>query len=400
VTGRRRVVITGLGPVTPIGIGREPFWTAALSGTDASGEVRGFDTSLYKVHRACEIREFDPPEVEGKPGRASTLAVAAADLALRDAGLEPPLERAGVVIGTTGGEIQILERLNRIRHETGEDGVDSREFSKHPCHVISANVARHFGLGGPNLVVPTACAAGNYAVAIGRDWIESGRSDIVLAGGSDPFSKVAFTGFARLSAIAPDRCRPFDRNRHGLLVGEGAAILILESLDSAHIRGAKIYAEIRGSGFSCDAYHLTIPHPEGTGVRLAMARALEDARIGPEQVDYVSAHGTGTPANDRTEAGALRSLFGDRIGSTPVSSIKSMIGHTMGAAGAIEAIACVLAIDTGFVPPTINYETPDPECDLDVVPNAARETRVHVALNNAYAFGGNNSCIVIAGLHE
>jgi 3-oxoacyl-[acyl-carrier-protein] synthase II len=390
------VVVTGVGPVTPIGIGRESFWAAALSGTDASDEIRAFDTSLYKVHRACEVRDFDPPEVEGKPGRASTLAVAAADLALRDAGLAPPLERAGVVIGTTGGEIQVLERLNRIRNETSQDGANSGEFSKHPCHVISANVARHFGLSGPNIVVPTACAAGNYAVAIGRDWIESGRSDIVLAGGSDPLSKIAFTGFGRLGAIAPDRCRPFDRNRRGLLVSEGAAILVLESLDSARARAAKIYAEIRGSGFSCDAYHLTIPHPEGTGVRLAMARALEDARIEPEQVDYVSAHGTGTPANDRIEAGALHSLFRDRIRSIPVSSIKSMIGHTMGAASAIETIACVLAIDTGFVPPTINYETPDPECDLDVVPNAARETPVHVALNNAYAFGGNNSCLVIA----
>jgi len=394
----RRVVVTGLGLVTPIGTGREAFWSAALAGTDGSAETRKFDTSMYKVHRSCEVKDLVAPKLEGDPGPAAVLAAAAAELALLDAGLDPPPEAAGVVIGTTGGEIPILERINRVRHQSGEDSVEPSEFLKYPCHTITMHVARHFGLGGPNLVVPTACAAGNYAISIAKDWIESGRLEVALAGGSDPLSIVAFTGFGRMFAISPDRCRPFDKNRKGILPGEGAAILVLESLESARRRGATIYAEVIGYGFSCDAYHPTMPHPDGEGARLAMRRALEDARLGPADVDYVSAHGTGTQANDRIEASAIRAVLGEAAARVPVSSIKSMIGHTMGAASAIEAVACALAIHTGYIPPTINYETPDPECPLDVVPNVARSARVDVALNNAYAFGGNNSCVVFSRL--
>jgi len=394
----RRVVVTGLGLVTSVGIGRDAFWTAILAGTDGSDEVRTFDTSRYKVHRACEVKDLIPPKLESDPGPASVLAAAAAELALRDAGLDPPLGDAGLAIGTTGGEIPILERINRRRHEAGRDSVDPAEFLRYPCHLIAANVARHFGITGPNRVVPTACAAGNYAISMAKDWIESGRADIVLAGGSDPLSTVAFTGFSRMFAISPDRCRPFDKNRKGILPGEGAAILVLESLESARRRGATIYAEVIGYGFSCDAYHPTMPHPDGAGVRLAMERALRDAKLAPSDVDYVSAHGTGTQANDRIEASAIRAVLGAETSRVPVSSIKSMIGHAMGAASAIEAVACALAIHTGFVPPTINYETPDPECPLDVVPNQARSVRVDVALNNAYAFGGNNSCVVFSRL--
>jgi 3-oxoacyl-[acyl-carrier-protein] synthase II len=298
------------------------------------------------------------------------------------------------VIGTTGGEIPVLERINRLRFHQGEDAVDRDEFLKYPVHVISTTVARHFGFTGPNLVVPTACAAGNYAIAIARDWIQDGRADMILAGGVDPLSTVTFTGFGRMLAIAPDRCRPFDKNRKGIIPGEGAAMLVLESFESAKKRGAKIYAEVAGCGFSCDAYHPTMPHPDGVGARLAMERALQDAGLDHAAVDYISAHGTGTPANDKIEASAIGEVLRERAQKVPVSSIKSMIGHTMGAASAIEAITCTLAIDTGIIPPTINYETPDPECNLDVVPNHARTAGVSVALNNAYAFGGNNSCVV------
>ena len=403
----QRVVVTGLGPVAPAGTGRDSFWEGLLSGKDYSGEVEKFDTSMYKVHRACEVKGFVPPKVEGDPGPASLLAVAATELALEDAGLEPPrddprspLANAGVVFGTTGGEIPVLERLNRQRFGPEPEEVDPTDFPKYPCHVISANVARHFGFAGPNQVVPTACAAGNYAMSIACEWIRSGRTERVLAGGADPLSVVSFTGFGRLFAISPDHCRPFDQNRKGILPGEGAGVLVLESLAAAKKRGARIYAEILGYGLSCDAYHATMPHPEGVGVSLAVKRALADADIDPGVVNYISAHGTGTQANDKIESKAIRSLMDGAADRVAVSSVKSMIGHTMGAASALEAIVCSMAIESGYVPPTINYETPDPDCDLDYVPNDCRDIGVQVALNNAYAFGGNNSCVVFSKLRE
>jgi 3-oxoacyl-[acyl-carrier-protein] synthase II len=392
----RRTVVTGLGPVTPIGTGREAFWKSATAGLDGSDEVRRFDTSMYKVHRACEVKDLVAPEIAGDPGPAAILATAATRLALEDAGLDAAPEGAGIVIGTTGGEIPVLEEAHRIRHASGDDRAARGSFPRYPCHMISTTVARHFGLRGPNCVVPTACAAGNYAISIARDWIESGRVDLAFAGGADPLSIVSFTGFGRMFALSPDRCRPFDKNRKGILPGEGAGILVLESLESARERGARIYAEVVGYGLSCDAHHPTMPHPEGIGVQMAMQRALRDAALEPVDVDYLCAHGTGTQANDKIEASAIQAFFSEHASELPVSSLKSMIGHTMGAASAIEAIACVLAIDTGIVPPTINYETPDPACPLDVVPNTARKMRVDVALNNAYAFGGNNSSVVFS----
>ncbi len=394
------MVITGLGPISSVGVGREGFWEALLEGRDGSSEVSSFETSAFTVHRACELddvrllgREARPAGVDD-PGRASLLAIEATRLALEDAGFETPPESAGVIVGTTGGEIQVLEHMNAARAESREESIAAREFVKHPCHVISGSVANAFGMWGANLVVPTACAAGNYAVSIARGWVRAGPADVVLAGGCDPLSRVAFTGFARLGAIAPDYCRPFDRERRGLLIGEGAGMVVVESLRSARRRGARIYAEVAGEGFTCDAHHMTMPQPEGRGIRLAMKRALQDARLTPDAIDYVSAHGTGTKANDKIESAAIRGLFGERE-PAPVSSIKSMIGHTMGAASALETIACCLAIETGSIPPTIHHETPDPECEVDVVPNEARRHHVDVALNNAFAFGGNNSCLVL-----
>lgn len=399
----QRIVVTGLGPVSPVGSGKQAFWDAIRGGADGSNEVQKFDTSMYKVHRACEVKNFQPRRLPGDPGPASQLAVAATELALADAGLgapsddpRSPLRRAGVVIGTTGGEIPVLEKLNRQRFGPNKEAVDPADFPKYPCHVIAANVARHFGFAGPNQVVPTACAAGNYALSIGFEWLRRGRAPFVLAGGADPLSVVSFTGFGRMFAIAADRCRPFDKSRKGILPGEGAGMLVLETMESARRRGAKVYAEVRGYGLSCDAYHPTMPHPEGAGVQLAMRRAMEQAQLSPERIDYISAHGTGTQANDKIESGAIKAVLGEAAYRTPVSSIKSMIGHTMGAASALEAIVCSLAVDTGWIPPTMNYQNPDPECDLDYVPNQAREKRVRVALNNAYAFGGNNSCVVFA----
>lgn len=241
-------------------------------------------------------------------------------------------------------------------------------------------------------MIPTACSAGNYAISYAADLLRSGKADVMVAGGADPFSRIAFTGFSRLFALAPEKCQPFDKNRQGTLVGEGAGVLILEPLESARARNATIYAEVLGYGLSCDGHHMTIPETEG--IRRVMRRALEDSDIKPEDVDYISAHGTGTPANDRAECAAIHDVFGSYADTLPVSSIKSMLGHTMGAASALEAIACVLAVFHDQVPPTINFETPDPECDVDCVPNSSRYHQTRIALNNSFAFGGNNASIV------
>jgi len=245
-------------------------------------------------------------------------------------------------------------------------------------------------------MIPTACAAGNYAAANAMECLRAGTADLMLAGGSDSFSRITYTGFARLGAIATEKCQPFDLNRKGMVPGEGAAVLVLEPADIAERRGARIYAELVGYGLSCDAYHMTASHPEGAGAARAMNGALKDAGLRPEDVDYVSAHGTGTPTNDRLETASFKKVFGDVAHRVPISSAKSMLGHTMGAASAIEAAICSLAIARGWIPPTVNYETPDPDCDLDYVPNQARECRVDVAMNNAYAFGGNNASLILS----
>ncbi len=399
----KRIVITGMGVISPIGNDKDAFWDALISGTSGVSDVTSFDTSPFKVHRGCFVKDFNYDNYKNNGssreiGKGSQFAVAAAKLAIEDSNIglkniDP--ERAGVSIGTTAGEIQILEKVNYVRHEKGEDSVDPSLFPMHPCVNMPSNISIEFGFKGPSTIIPTACAAGNYAIGYACDLIKLGRADIMLAGGSDPFSKVAFVGFSRLNAIAPDICQPFDKNRKGLLVGEGAGMLVLESLEGALARNANIYAEILGYGLSCDGYHITIPHPEGNGVTSAMKKALKDAKIRPEDVQYMSAHGTGTVANDKAETISIKKIFGEHAKNLAISSIKSMLGHTMGAASAIEAIACALAIKEGVVPPTINYETKDPECDLDFVPNVKREMQVDIAMNNAYAFGGNNSSLIL-----
>jgi 3-oxoacyl-[acyl-carrier-protein] synthase II len=324
------------------------------------------------------------------------LAIAAARQALEDAGLdegsvEP--ERAGIAMGTTSGEPREVERFDD-RFLAGElDQVGPEFISLYPCHMIAAHVARELGFAGANIMIPTACAAGNYAIAHAVDVLRAGRADLMLAGGADAFSRITYTGFARLGAIAPERCQPFDRNRKGMIPGEGAAVLVLEPLERARRRGARVYAELAGYGLTCDAHHMTAAHPEGDGAARAMKRALADSGANPEEVSYISAHGTGTPTNDRLEAMAVKRVFGEAARRTPMSSIKSMIGHTMGAASAIEAAVCALAVAEDRIPPTMNLE--DPEDDLDFVPNTARDHRVAMAMNNAYAFGGNNASVIL-----
>ncbi|HEX2253251.1 MAG TPA: beta-ketoacyl-[acyl-carrier-protein] synthase family protein [Thermoanaerobaculia bacterium] len=400
------IAVTGIGAVTPVGSGSLVVWEALLAGRSGISEVESFDTSAYSVHRGAEVKGFRPEEHLRRldpsgVGRASQLAAAAARLALADAGLDPAeLEagRGGVAMGTTSGEPLEVERLDDAlvaaaggrAETTPADGF----IARYPCHTIAASVAEEVGFAGPNLMIPTACAAGSYAVAHATDVLRAGRADVMLAGGADSFSRITYTGFARLGAISPDLCRPFDRNRKGMIPGEGAAVLVLEPLDAARRRGARVYAEVAGYGLSCDAHHMTGAHPEGQGAARAMERALAEAGLAPEEVSYVSAHGTGTPTNDRLETIAFRRVFGDAARRVPVSSVKSMIGHTMGAASAIEAAVCSLAVHHGAVPPTMNFEEPDPDCDVDCVPNEARQMPVAAAMNNAYAFGGNNASVI------
>jgi 3-oxoacyl-[acyl-carrier-protein] synthase II len=399
----RRIVITGIGVVTPIGIGREVFWNNLLAGQSGIAPVKSFDTSAYNVHRGAEVKEFDAEEYilnldAAHLGRASQFAIAAARLALADAGVEIgslDRKRAGVSMGTTSGEPREVERFDDFYVGKNLDQIGPEFIQQYPCHVIAAHVASELQFAGVNTMIPTACAAGNYAIAHALDVMRAGRADLMLAGGSDAFSRITFTGFARLGAVAPEICQPFDRFRKGMIPGEGAGVLVLEPLDRARRRGARIYAEVAGYGLSCDAHHMTAAHPEGAGAERAMRHALVDSRTNPEDVDYISAHGTGTATNDRLETVAVKRLFKDEAYRIPISSIKSMIGHTMGAASAIEAAVCALAVFNERIPPTINLNDPDPECDLDYVPKFARKLRINVAMNNAYAFGGNNAALIL-----
>jgi 3-oxoacyl-[acyl-carrier-protein] synthase II len=400
-----RVVVTGLGVVSPIGTGADAFWNAACKGVNGIAPITAFDTAGFRTRVGGEVKGFSPDaylslDQISSMGRSSQLAASAAKMALAQAGIDVTQQdpyRVGVSLGTTMGEPQILEQgIEMIyRARNSASGLPADLPAKYPCGVISANVARSIGACGPVIMIPTACAAGNYAIGYAFDLISTGMADVVVAGGSDPISKIAFTGFNRLLATAKELCRPFDKNRDGMCVGEGAGTLALESLTHAKNRGATILAEVLGYGLGCDAFKMTIPDPSGSGGILALERALSNAHLSPNQVDYISAHGTGTEENDKTETLIIKAVFGEKARSIPVSSIKSMIGHTMGAASAIEAVACVLMINRGVILPTINYTESDPECDLDYVPNSARNAAISVAVSNAYAFGGNNSTLVL-----
>lgn len=402
----RRVVITGLGVISSIGIGKDAFWEALIAGKSRISEITSFDTSKYDHHYGGEVKNFSPEDfIDEKKvksiGRASQFAIAATKLALQDAGLDlldiDPT-RIGISIGTTMGESQIIEEIDKIWVENGEDDIMPSLIPQYPGNVISPNVALEFGFKGPNLVIPTACAAGNYAIGYACDLLRFGRADIMIAGGSDSFSRIAFTGFNRLFAMAPEKCQPFDKNRKGMMLGEGAGMVTLELLEDALKRGALIYAEILGYGINCDAHHMTIP--DVNGIVSMLRSALKNANITLGDVGYVNAHGTGTIPNDKAECRALKEVFSEHAESIPVSSIKSMLGHTMGAASALEAIASTLTVKNDTIPPTINYETEDPECAIDCVPNVSRRQRVDVALNNSYAFGGNNACLVLKKFDE
>lgn len=398
---KNRVVITGLGVISSIGIGWRDFWDSLLRGRSGISPVTSFDTSNHFTHNGGEVKEFRPEEFierEQLPhlSRASQLAIAAAKLAVMDADLSQTNISSisvGVCIGTTMGSTQTVEIIDEFIVSHKKTDMDCKLILKTPTHSASSAVAKNYVIFGPHVMFSTACAAGNYAIGYGFDLIKVGRANCIIAGGSEPLSKVAFTGFNQFKAVSPDKCQPFDKNRKGMMVAEGAGIVVLESLESALKRNAPIYAEVLGYGLSCDAYHMTSSSVDG--IINCMRKAMKEAGITPEDIDYISAHGTGTFTNDRNECAAIKEVFGPRYKDIPVSSIKSMIGHTMGAASALEAIACSLVVKNDMIPPTINYETPDPECDIDCVPNIARRHTVNIALNNSFAFGGNNACLVI-----
>ncbi len=399
---KRRVVITGMGVVSSLNCSIEEFWSALIEGNSGISKVSSFDTAADRNHYGGEVKDFTGDDIleasEKKVfGRATQFAIVATKKALQDAGIETLHEsnnRIGVVIGTTFGEAQIVESATRHFIESKDNGskrlVNLKQYNPDS---VSVNIAKKFGFCGPNMVIPTACAAGNYAIAYGASLIAMGKTNIVIAGGTDPFSHVSFSGFSRLGVMADDKCQPFDKNRKGMLVGEGAGMVVLEDYESARKRKTNIYCEVLGYGLSCDASHMTIP--EVAGITAVMEKAMRNSGITYRDVDYICAHGTGTAINDKTESHAIRKIFYDKGQTVPVSSIKSMLGHTMGAASAIETIASALVIARSEIPPTINFETRDPECDIDCVPNRSRKEKVDVVLNNALAFGGNNACLVL-----
>ena len=399
----RRVAVTGIGMITPIGTGRATVWRNLIEGVHGIGPVQSFDTSQFRTHIGAEVKEFCADDYvstleTASLGRASQFAIAAARLALLDAGLDPDdvdSDRAGISMGTTSGEPNQIESFNDAYADGNLASVGAELLSRYPCHLIASYTARELNFRGINTVIPTACAAGNHAIAHASDVLRAEQADLMLAGGSDAFSRITYSGFAALMAIAPEWCQPFDKNRRGMIPGEGAAVLVLEPLDRALRRNAVIYAEVAGYGLSCDAHHPTGGDPEGKGAVRAMESALTAGGIHPDDVSYISAHGTGTKTNDLNETIAVKRVFGEAAYRIPISSIKSMLGHTMGAASAIEAAMCALAIHSDRIPPTIHLNDPDPDCDLDYVANQARDHRVEVAMSNAYAFGGNNASVIL-----
>lgn len=394
---RHQVGVTGLGVVSSIGLGVGEFTAGLRAGRSGARPISRFDTTGFAYANGCEVVDFQPAQwIRRVPvadlGRASQFAVAAARMAVEDAALDPAAlgARRGVIsIGTTDGGSDSGERVaeSLVRGHA----VDAAVAGRTPAAALSVSVARELELSDVDVsTIATACAAGNYAIGAGFDAVAGGEAEFALCGGADALCRMTFTGFYRLGAVDPEACRPFDADRHGILTGEGAGVLVLEPLAAALARGARVYAEVLGYGLNCDAYHQVAP--DRGSVARCMSLALADAGVRPSEVDLISAHGTGTKANDITECGAIREVFGDRPPRTV--SMKSMLGHTMGAASALAAAGCALALSHGFIPPTINHRQTDPECGIDCVPNQAVPADLRVVQNNALAFGGNNAVVL------
>ena len=397
----RRVAVTGCGVATGAGSDLEAFWRSIASGTCFIGPLRHFSVpgldGLLGVEVDLADDEEVPEDADRYRDRVELLAVAASRRAMADAAfLEgvPDPSRSGVAVGTTMGEERQVSAIGDRWQAEGPASIDGGFLGRASNHALSARLARRFGLGGPALLSATACASGNAALSWAFEAIVSGAADVMVAGGVDVLTRAIFAGFTRMGALSKSVCRPFDRRRDGVSFGEAGAFLVLEEVEHARGRGARIRAEMGGFGLSNDAHHITAPEPSGEGFARAMRQALASSGTSLDDVNYVSAHGTGTQYNDVAETRALKAVFGDRARQVPMSSIKSMIGHSNGAASAVEAVACVLALQNQAAPPTAGLEVPDPECDLDYVPGRARPMRLQTCLNLSAGFGGFNVCTV------
>lgn len=411
---KKRVVVTGLGVITAVGIGVDHFWKNIVNGVSGIDRITLMDTSNLEVKIGAEVKDFDPTEYMDRKevkraDRFVHFAVAAAKMALADSGLEinaSNAENIGVVIGSGIGGMKTFEEQARTCFEKGPKRVSPFFIPMMIPDMGSGFVSILTGAKGPNHTVVTACASGAHSIGDSLRIIQNGEAVAMITGGSEAaITQLSYAGFTSAGALSTNNAdpkgasRPFDLNRDGFVMGEGSGILILEELEHAKQRGAKIYAEVVGFGGSGDAYHMTSPDPEGDGAARAMRRAIADAGIKPEQISYINAHGTSTAANDKLETLAIKRVFGEAAYRIPVSSTKSMTGHLLGAAGGVEAIISVLALHHGIIPPTINYQTPDPECDLDYVPNKARRSELEYVLSNSLGFGGHNACLAFRKFH-
>ncbi|MDO8681935.1 MAG: beta-ketoacyl-ACP synthase II [Armatimonadota bacterium] len=407
---RRRAVITGLGMVTPIGIGKDSFWQGVQAGKSAIRLATRFDASLFKSQVAAEVDGFEPGDYLDlkkmkRLDRFAQFSVASAVLAVKDAGLDMPNEnpeRVGVCMGSALGGIAFAEQQYGVFRSQGLRSVDPSLAIAVFCGSASCNIAVTFDIHGPNTANSNSCSSGTIALGDALQFIKSGAAEIILAGGAEaPLANLCFGAFAIIKAMStnneePEKaCRPFDRRRDGFVMGEGAAVLVIEELEHAKKRGAHIYGELMGYGLTNDAYHMTAPRPDGSQAANAMIRALNDAEVPPESIDYVNAHGSSTPLNDKTETLAAKRVFGEHAYKIPISGTKPLHAHALGATGAIEAAICALAIENSFIPPTINLEEPDPECDLDYVPFEPREKQINYLLSNSFGFGGINAAVVM-----
>src|SRR5919106_3406577 len=405
----RRVVITGMGAVSPLGNDLPSTWRAALAGESGIDFIQSFDASGFPVRVAAEVKDFETPDVVStkearRLDRNVLLALAAGKEALDDASLDSQYEpeRVGITFGSAiGGFLGIMQQ-HEVLQERGADRVSPHFLPNVLVDSASGQLAISLGIRGPNYAVVSACATGSHTIGEGAELIKRGDVDVVLAGGAEAcMHPLILAGFCAMRGLAaeeeypPRASRPFDATRAGFVIGEGAGAVVIEEHEAERARGAQIYAEVLGYGTSNDAYHMAAPEPAATGVALMMRAALDRAGVDPERVGYINAHGTSTPLGDAAETKAIRDVFGPHAYELAVSSTKSVMGHTFGAAGAVEALMCVLSVRDGVLPPTINYRNPDPECDLDYVPNESREAEVDVALSNAMGLGGHNGCVLV-----
>ncbi|MBE3572639.1 MAG: beta-ketoacyl-ACP synthase II [Moorella humiferrea] len=406
----QRVVITGLGAITPVGTGKDNFWQALVAGKSGIGPITRFDAGEMPVRFAGEVKDFDPGlffdrKEARRMDRFAQYAVAAARMAVEDAKLDLEREdrdRIGVIFATGIGGMETFEEQTRVLMEKGPNRVSPFFVPMMIANMAAGQISINLGVRGVNFTVVNACASGANAIGEAFRTLQRGDADVIITGGSEAsVTPLTVAGFAAMKALstrneAPEKAsRPFDRGRDGFVLGEGAGVMVLETLEHAVARGAAIYAEIVGYGCTADAYHITAPAPDGAAASRAMTLALEDAGLKPEEIDYINAHGTSTELNDRQETLAIKKVFGEHAYRLAISSTKSMTGHLLGAAGAVELVATALTVHTGVIHPTINYEEPDPECDLDYVPNAARQQEIRVAISNSFGFGGHNVTIAL-----